>query len=60
MVPTEFGSVGASHPGFEGMRGSWRAAEVWHQERSGEDFEGAELNGSCRETDVSFVTMKRI
>ena len=43
--------------GFEGMKGSWRAAEAWHYERLGKSIgEGTasvavgslELKGSCK------------
>jgi hypothetical protein len=49
-----------SHPGstgFEGMKGSWRAAEAWHWERPwkaiGEDAasvaaDGPGLKGTCK------------
>lgn len=53
-----------SHPdgtGFEGMKGSWRAAEAWRGERPSEPFgEGAAsgavesrgLKGSCSEDEA--------
>jgi hypothetical protein len=48
------------HPGgtdFEGMKGSWRAAEAWHCERPWKDIgegtasvaiDGPGLKGSCK------------
>ena len=53
-----------SHPGgngFEGRKGSWRAAEAWHCERSGKATgegaasiaaEGPRLKGSCKEVEA--------
>lgn len=41
--------------GFEGMRGSWEAAEVWHQERPGE------ATGECgASTGAEAPEMKRV
>ena len=40
VLAVKLGSV-KSHPGgpgFEGMKGSWRAAEAWHCERPGVGF----------------------
>ena len=60
VLAAELGSVSLpGGTGFEGMRGSWRAAEAWHCERSGEAaeelFHQEQLidspgsKGSCRE-----------
>ena len=47
--------------GFEGMKGSWRAAEAWHRERPGGvigegtvsvPVKGQRLKGSCREVEA--------
>jgi hypothetical protein len=52
-----------NHPGgsgFEGMKGSWRAAETWHHESPGKDIgegaasiavDGPGLKGSCKEVE---------
>ena len=50
--------------GFEGMKGSWRAAEAWNCERPGKAIGegasvvvGSELKGSCKK--LRLGTMKR-
>ena len=49
--------------GFEGTKGSWRAAEAWHcEEAIGEGaalvaVDGLGLKGSCK--DVKLSTMRR-
>ena len=55
-----------SHPGgtrFEGMKGSYRAAEAWHYNRLGKTIgEGTDsvavgfpgLKGSCKEDDACY------
>lgn len=63
-IAAELGNVGKSHPGgpdFEGIKESWRAAEVRHCKRLGEAIgeiavlvvvESPELKGSCREVEA--------
>ena len=47
--------------GFEGMKGSWRAAETWHCERPGKAIgegaasvpvDGSGLKGPCKEVEA--------
>ena len=62
--------MGVSHPGgsgFEGIKGSWRAAEVWHCERPGEAIGGGAASVAVEDPGLKggmqkklrFGTMKR-